>query len=141
MSFMGVLLILLIVVLALATFVESAYDTATAWAVVYGTHWFEILMILIAVNIAGVMFRLKFFNRKKIRFLDRRIPDDGKTFNKLYDLSDEKFIKACQNVSANQSQPERYCRCLWQRGVRNPSDTLLKPAARAAATACAAAAR
>jgi len=53
----------------------------------------------------------------------------------------EKFMKTCQNVSANQNQPESYCRCLWQRGVRNPSDTLLKPAARAAATACAAAAR
>ncbi|MFH0757422.1 MAG: cytochrome c biogenesis protein CcsA [Bacteroidota bacterium] len=66
MSFMGVLLILLIVVLALATFIESAHDTATAWAVVYGTHWFELLMLLISVNIVGVMFKYKFFNRKKI---------------------------------------------------------------------------
>jgi cytochrome c-type biogenesis protein CcsB len=66
MSFMGVLLVLLIVVLALATFVESSYDTATAWALVYGTHWFEILLLLIAINIVGVMFKQKFFNRKKI---------------------------------------------------------------------------
>jgi cytochrome c-type biogenesis protein CcsB len=66
MSFMGVLLILLIVILALATFVESAYDTATAWALVYGTHWFEILLLLIAVNIFGVMYRNRFFNRKKL---------------------------------------------------------------------------
>ncbi|MEN8156956.1 MAG: cytochrome c biogenesis protein CcsA [Bacteroidota bacterium] len=66
MSFTGVLLILLIVILALATFIESSYDTSTAWAVVYGTHWFEVLMLLIAVNIAGVMVKQKFFNRKKI---------------------------------------------------------------------------
>jgi cytochrome c-type biogenesis protein CcsB len=66
MSFMGVLLVLLIVVLALATFIESAYDTATAWAVVYGTHWFEVLLLLIAINITGAMFRYKLFNRKKL---------------------------------------------------------------------------
>ena len=50
MPFMGVLMILLIVVLALATFVESAYDTQTAWAVVYGTHWFEMFLLLIGIN-------------------------------------------------------------------------------------------
>ncbi len=66
MPFMGILLVLLIVVLALATFVESAYDTSTAWAVVYGTHWFEFLLLLVAVNVAGVMFRQKFFSRKKV---------------------------------------------------------------------------
>lgn len=66
MPFMGVLLVLLIVILALATFVESAYGTSTAYAVVYGTHWFEVLMLVIAINIAGVMVKLKFFNRKKL---------------------------------------------------------------------------
>lgn len=66
MPFMGVLMILLIVVLALATFVESAFDTQTAWAVVYGTHWFEILLLLIGINLVGVLVRLKFFSRKKI---------------------------------------------------------------------------
>ena len=63
---MGVLLILLIVILALATFVESAYGTQTAWAVVYGTHWFELLLLLIGINVAGVMIKQKFFKRKKI---------------------------------------------------------------------------
>ena len=62
---MGVLLILLIVVLALATFVESAYGTQTAWAVAYGTHWFEILLLLVGINIAGVMIKQKYFKRRK----------------------------------------------------------------------------
>ncbi|MGW8316737.1 MAG: cytochrome c biogenesis protein CcsA [Bacteroidales bacterium] len=65
MPFMGVLLVLFIVVLALATFVESAYGTQTAWAVAYGTHWFEILLVLLAINIAGVMINQKFFRRRK----------------------------------------------------------------------------
>ncbi len=66
MPFMAVLMIILIVVLALATFVESAYSTQTAWAVVYGTHWFELLMLLIGINLVGVMVKQKFFRRKKI---------------------------------------------------------------------------
>ena len=66
MPFMGVLIILLIVVLALATFVESAYGTQTAWAVVYGTHWFELFLLVIAINVAGVMIQQKFFKRRKI---------------------------------------------------------------------------
>ena len=66
MPFMAVLMIILIVVLALATFVESAYSTQTAWAVVYGTHWFEFLMLLIGFNLVGVMVKQKFFRKKKI---------------------------------------------------------------------------
>ena len=62
---MGVLLVLFIVVLALATFVESAYGTQAAWAVAYGTHWFEILLLLLAINIAGAMIKQKFFKRRK----------------------------------------------------------------------------
>jgi len=66
MPFMGVLMILFIVVMALATFVESAYGTQTAWAVFYGTHWFELLLLVIAINVAGVMIKQKFFKRRKI---------------------------------------------------------------------------
>jgi len=66
MPFMAVLMIILIVVLALATFVESAYSTQTAWAVIYGTHWFELLLLLIGINLVGVMVKQKFFRRKKI---------------------------------------------------------------------------
>ncbi len=66
MPFMAVLMIVLIVVLALATFVESAYSTQTAWAVVYGTRWFELLMLLIGINLLGVMVKQKLFRRKKI---------------------------------------------------------------------------
>jgi cytochrome c-type biogenesis protein CcsB len=66
MPFMAVLMIILIVVLALATFAESAYGTQSAWALVYGTHWFELLMFLIGINLVGVMVKQKLFRRKKI---------------------------------------------------------------------------
>src|SRR5210317_1555817 len=66
MPFMALLMIILIVVLALATFMESAYSTQTAWAVFYGTHWFEFLMLLIGINLVGVMVKQKFFRRKKL---------------------------------------------------------------------------
>lgn len=61
MPFFGLLFIILILVLATATFIESGYGTATAWAVVYGTRWFEVLLFLIAVNLAGNLVRNRFF--------------------------------------------------------------------------------
>ncbi len=45
---------------------ESSYGTSVAKALVYGTHWFEILMLIIAINIAGSMYVNKFFKRKKL---------------------------------------------------------------------------
>jgi len=66
MSFTGVLLIILAVVLALATFIESAYGIPVSWALVYGTHWFEVLFLLISLNLAGVMVKYKFLNRRKL---------------------------------------------------------------------------
>ena len=66
MPFMAILLVVMIVVLALATFMESSYGVQTAWAVFYGTHWFEVLMLLIGINVVGVMVKLNFFRRKKI---------------------------------------------------------------------------
>jgi len=66
MPFMAILMVIMIVVLALATFMESSYGVQTAWAVFYGTHWFELLMLLIGINVVGVMIKLKFFNKKKI---------------------------------------------------------------------------
>jgi len=46
------------------------------------------------------------------------------------------FMRQCAAVFSERAEPEKYCRCLWEKGVRNPSETLLKPAARAAVEAC-----
>ena len=66
MPFMAVLMVVLIVVLALATFMESAYDTQTAYAVFYGSHWFELLLLVMGINLVGVVVKQKLYRRKKI---------------------------------------------------------------------------
>ncbi len=50
---------------AVATFIENDFGTETAWAVVYGTRWFEIVMILLAINLIGNIFRYKMTRREK----------------------------------------------------------------------------
>ena len=37
---------------ALATFIESAYSTPTAWAMVYGAGYFALIQILLGINLA-----------------------------------------------------------------------------------------
>jgi hypothetical protein len=48
----------------------------------------------------------------------------------------DRFMKQCTAVFSERRKPEEHCRCLWSKGVRNPADTLLKPAAKAPAEAC-----
>lgn len=47
-----------------------------------------------------------------------------------------RFMEQCGAVFSERAKPAEYCRCLWAKGVRNPSETLSKAAARAAAEAC-----
>lgn len=54
---------------AIATFIENDYGTETAWAVVYGARWFEILMLLLAINLIANIFRYKLFKKEKIPVL------------------------------------------------------------------------
>ncbi|EDP5997358.1 cytochrome c biogenesis protein [Campylobacter jejuni] len=51
---------------ALATFIESAYGTPTAWAMVYDTFWFEYIQLLLGINLLCGMFRYKMFGLKKL---------------------------------------------------------------------------
>ncbi len=50
---------------AIATFIENDHGTETAWAVVYGTRWFEVLMLLLAINLVGNIFRFKLYKKEK----------------------------------------------------------------------------
>ena len=49
MPFMAVLMIVFIVVMALATFIESAYSTQTAWALVYGALYLFLILLPVFV--------------------------------------------------------------------------------------------
>ncbi|HLP05676.1 MAG TPA: cytochrome c biogenesis protein ResB, partial [Paludibacter sp.] len=51
--------------IAYATFAESKSGTEYAKEIVYNAHWFEILMLLLVVNLVGSIFRYNLFRRKK----------------------------------------------------------------------------
>jgi len=46
-----------------ATFIESIYDVETAWKVVYGSVWYEVVMILLAVLMVGVIIRTAMYRK------------------------------------------------------------------------------
>ncbi|MBW1493170.1 cytochrome C biogenesis protein [Campylobacter jejuni] len=61
-----VLFLLFALFCALATFIESAYGTPTAWAMVYDAFWFEYIHLLLGINLLCGMFRYKMFGLKKL---------------------------------------------------------------------------
>ncbi|MCF8226361.1 MAG: cytochrome c biogenesis protein CcsA [Bacteroidales bacterium] len=69
MPFTGILLLIMIISMALATFIESGQGTNSAWAVVYDTWWFEALFVLVMINLTGNIFRLKLYRRSKLTVL------------------------------------------------------------------------
>ena len=50
---MGVLFIVLAVAMAAATFIENDFGPETARSMVYNTRWFELLFLLLVINLAG----------------------------------------------------------------------------------------
>ena len=66
---MVVLTLIFAAVCAQATFIENDHGTETAWAVVYGTRWFEILMLLLSINLIANIFRYNLFKKEKIPVL------------------------------------------------------------------------
>ncbi len=65
MELMIVLTAIFAIGTAAATFIENDYGTETAWAIVYGTHWLEAVMVLLAINLAGNIFRYRLYRRDK----------------------------------------------------------------------------
>ncbi|MCF8346671.1 MAG: cytochrome c biogenesis protein ResB, partial [Bacteroidales bacterium] len=66
MPFFGILVLLMIIAMALATFVESAQGTNAAWALIYDTWWFELIFFLVLINLTGNIIRYKLYKRSKI---------------------------------------------------------------------------
>ncbi len=67
--FMGVLFIVFAMVMAFATFYENDFGPKAARALVYETKWFELLMILLVVNLIGQIIHYKLYKRKKLTIL------------------------------------------------------------------------
>lgn len=65
MFFTVLLLIMFAISIAYATFIENDYGTPTAQVLIYQAWWFELLLAVGIVNLAGSVFRYKLVNRKK----------------------------------------------------------------------------
>ncbi len=66
MELMIILTIIFGIASAMGTFIENDHGTETAWAVIYTTKWFELIQILLAVNLVGNMFKYNMFKKEKL---------------------------------------------------------------------------
>ncbi len=67
--FMGILLLIFAYVIGYATFIENDYGATSAKLIIYNTTWFEILLLLMIVNFAGMIFTKKLYIKSKLNIL------------------------------------------------------------------------
>lgn len=65
MRMMAVGMIVFLLAIAAATFLESAYDIQTARLIVYNAFWFEVLLIYLGINLIANIFKYKMYQREK----------------------------------------------------------------------------
>lgn len=65
MTTTGVLLVVFAFSIAYATLIENNYGTVTARVLVYNALWFEILLLLLAINLIGSIFYYRLLSRRK----------------------------------------------------------------------------
>lgn len=63
---MGCLFIIFAVTMAVATFFENDYGTDSAYNLIYNTRWFELILLLLAINLIGQLIILKLFRKSKL---------------------------------------------------------------------------
>jgi cytochrome c-type biogenesis protein CcsB len=66
---MATLIIAFAVSSAIATFVENDYGTQAAWALVYNSWWFELIMILLTINFLSSIFIRKLYSKEKFAIM------------------------------------------------------------------------
>ena len=66
---MGILFVVFAASMAAATFIENDYGSAAAYNFVYDTRWFELILLLLAVNLAGQMIMYKLYKKSKLTIL------------------------------------------------------------------------
>lgn len=67
--FMGVLFIVFAMAMAFATFYENDFGAIAARTIVYNTKWFELIMLLMIINLIGQTFIYKLYKIKKLSIL------------------------------------------------------------------------
>lgn len=63
---MGMLFILFAVAMAVATFLGNDFGSAAAYSMVYNTGWFELILLLLAVNLVGRIIITKLYKKDKL---------------------------------------------------------------------------
>ena len=64
--FMGVLFVLFAIAMAVATFIENDFGSAAAYSFVYDTRWFELILLLLIVNLTGQIIEHKLYKASKL---------------------------------------------------------------------------
>jgi cytochrome c-type biogenesis protein CcsB len=65
MLFTGILVVIFAIAIAYATFIENDFGTITAKILIYNSRWFEALLLLLCINLAGSVFKYQLISRKK----------------------------------------------------------------------------
>ncbi len=63
---MGALFIFLAMILAVATFIENDFGYQAAHALVYNTWWFELIFLLLAINMLGNILTINMWRKRKL---------------------------------------------------------------------------
>lgn len=64
--FMGALFIVFAVAMAVATFIENDFGSGASYSMVYNTHWFELILLLLAANLIGQLVIFKLFRKSRL---------------------------------------------------------------------------
>ena len=62
---MAILILLFFVAIGYATFIENDFGTQTAKALIYNTTWFEVIIVLLSVNMIANINRYKLWRKEK----------------------------------------------------------------------------
>ncbi|MDF1559548.1 MAG: c-type cytochrome biogenesis protein CcsB [Bacteroidales bacterium] len=63
---MGILFIVLAIAMAVATFIENDFGPDSVRALIYNTRWFELLFLLLVVNLAGQIVIFRLYRKEKL---------------------------------------------------------------------------
>lgn len=63
---MGILFVLFAFAMAVATFIENDFGSLASYSMVYNTKWFELILLLLSVNLVGQLVIFKLFRRSKL---------------------------------------------------------------------------
>jgi cytochrome c-type biogenesis protein CcsB len=108
-----ILLVITVISIISATFIESASGTESAKNIVYNSKWFELVLFLLTINIVGSMFLFRSFSWNKISvplfhlafvlimvgaFFTRYTGKEGSVFIREGEKSNEVYINDLEKI-------------------------------------------